>query len=244
MYPKAINFTRSQISELTGLSDSVLAFWLKRSVIKPTTKSEGTGRHLKFDFIEIHLAALLRELRKLGNDVDSLKAFADLVHQGRELAERYRLSENDLSAACEVGLYICRFREGEAVTVYPEGAIKGQLATSEQDIILHVLEWEKNSNPTDNPNAVAELGKTLSRRELLALGLYHELHWEDHLVVRGAGEERGSSWEEWMWVCWQENGEWNAATGAGASGIGDRFRDFDSAIMLSVSRIIRGIWKK
>lgn len=94
-------FTRSEICARVGLSDDVLAYWIVQGLIVPVETETGRGKHKRFRFHQINLAALLNELRGFGANIDSLRGLAAKLNDAFAFAETLSSEYNVLATIQE-----------------------------------------------------------------------------------------------------------------------------------------------
>jgi len=80
-------FTRSQIAELTGASESSLNFWMREGVLRSSEGDGGKGNHRKFRFYEVHIAALFVRLHRFGCNIEAFRQLSTIFHEAVDYIE-------------------------------------------------------------------------------------------------------------------------------------------------------------
>lgn len=80
--------TRNDMVSFTGMTHDVLTFWLRRGVLQPHTPRGGRGRHLRFDYFEANIAAVLLQARSLGANIDALNGISKIYREAITWADQ------------------------------------------------------------------------------------------------------------------------------------------------------------
>ena len=83
-------FTRRQIVDATGIGDVMVAYWMTQGLLK-ATEGEGQrkGKYRYYGFEAIHIAVILREMRRYGLTPVGLKTLASMLWNVFELGQRF-----------------------------------------------------------------------------------------------------------------------------------------------------------
>lgn len=92
-FPSDRLFTRQQLGVLTGIADDVLAFWLKEGLLIAQAGGGGRGKHRLFDYPQVHIAAVLNEMRGFGTNIGGLRSLAELLQQAVATCKRLGLKQ-------------------------------------------------------------------------------------------------------------------------------------------------------
>lgn len=96
--PKDTTFTRQQIGALTGIADTTLSYWMRESILRPSSGGGGKGQHRRFRFEQVNLAGVLERLRRYGVVIGSLRQVADLFNRAIETFSEWKLSKGERDA--------------------------------------------------------------------------------------------------------------------------------------------------
>lgn len=96
--PSQEPITRKGITSLADIPNDVVTFWIRRGVVKPIEGPAGTGRHLRFAWHEVNIAAVMGQLRLLGAPIDSLVSLAATYRAAIEWGLGYGLSRGEVLA--------------------------------------------------------------------------------------------------------------------------------------------------
>ncbi len=97
--------SRSGITSLTGVPRDVLTFWVRQGVVRPIDAPAGTGRHLRFQWYEANIAAVMLQFRRLGFNVESLHSIGQLYRDAIAWADELEVSRDDVRAINEYMFY-------------------------------------------------------------------------------------------------------------------------------------------
>lgn len=73
-------YSRSELIAISGAPEDAVVFWIRQGLLQSAT--EGQRKHLRFDRTEVKLAALLREARAMGLNVDIMRQLVAEVRAG------------------------------------------------------------------------------------------------------------------------------------------------------------------
>jgi DNA-binding transcriptional MerR regulator len=167
-YPADESFTRQQVADLVGVSDDLLAYWLKQGLLVPMSGGAGKGRHRRFDFVQVNIAAVYGQLRKFGVNIAALRSLSHLLQSAAEIGRSCKLHPGNYRSAAILATRLKEFRAGIPVMVlvhsaeemppkhlnrhdYIDWIMAKRPATSENEVINLVL------GPRDDYNSHAEL---------------------------------------------------------------------------------------
>lgn len=229
-YPIRDTFSRQQVRDRTGVSDDVLAFWIKQGILQPLPAAPRA--HRRFQFEQLHVAAVMNSMRALGANIGVLRVFSDALQEGLKLIRESEFDSDALGAAARLVNSLDRFSKGTEIKIYdaardPEN---DELAKSEADVIRGWI----NSDSQDGASIeLAEFVRSLSPQQGRAISWARILIDHAHLTHTGA---YGSRWIAWL----DENGAaqfedtnaWVLESGEGP----------DAAFYIPVSKLIARIW--
>lgn len=230
MYPN-IQFSRQQMSTATGLADDVLAYWLKEGIIRPTAGGSGKGSHRKFDFVQVHIAAILREVRQFGVNIASLREVSEILQRGVEICAAHTFHRASFREAAYLAANLMAFERGEPVRILDVEDGNFRPAASEEEIVHdHSSHFDY-----DDWQMVSAFARTLHGDDILAVTLYTDLIDPDNLVETGVG--KAENWEEKLWSLWREaDGRWRVNEPHALP------RGVMSSVSIAVSLVIRRLW--
>jgi hypothetical protein len=88
--PLQASYTRQQIHEATGLSLDVIGYWIKEGLLRANeAEGQGRGKHRRFGFEALHIAAILAELHRYGIGLTGLRGVADALWSAARLLEQF-----------------------------------------------------------------------------------------------------------------------------------------------------------
>lgn len=166
-------FTRQQVAKLTGVSDDMLAYWLKQGLLVPTSGGDGRGSHRRFDFVQVNIAAIFGQLRRFGLNVGALRSLADLLQAAARLGASYKLHPSNYSTAAILANGLHRFRAGEEIPIpkHPRGEerpkglygrafsdwlMENRPAETEEEVVQHFVGQWDDYDPVEAILAAAE----------------------------------------------------------------------------------------
>ncbi len=246
-------FTRQQVAKLIGVSDDMLAYWLKQGLLVPTSGGDGRGSHRRFDFVQVNIAAVYRELRRFGVNVGALRSLAELLQGAAKLGATYNLHPSNYSTAANLANKLRQFRNGEAVLIPrhkhgddPPPGLRGRArsdwrmqdrsAETEDEVVEHVVGQWSDYDPVTAILAAAE-------------GMGPNRDTEAHVYADLVSEARAPGYSgAYSWLLALEPGEpcriefgFDGAKFFDTISAGSP-EDFGSGIFIPVSGIFRRIW--
>lgn len=229
-------FTRQDVGRLAGVPDDALSFWMKQGLIRRSDDGGGRGQHRKFTFLQVEVAALLKELRSYGVNVVALRIFAETLHTAIELGERHGLSGLDLEAAAEIADAMAAYDAGDLADVYSYQT-NVAIDMNDRDIVHDaIVDWWRKSfeaSEAEILKAAAAIGPGMCR----SAWIYRDLTSVDHF----ANPETGPAgiWQ----LAFNERGQWSIESGDGHTAAPDRVAPQANAFLtLRLSKIIRELW--
>ena len=229
-------FGRKDIGAITGVPDDLLGYWLTERLLLPVVHTEDqTRKHRRFDFRQIHLAILLKELHSFGVNINGLRGFSNTVQSAIRIGNEIGSDELNWSVASAIELIDDFYRDIQ-VRVYSKSFQDMIVATSVEQIILHSAELHDSDTET-----VANFASDRPRSDSELLRIYRGLVSEESLVSR-SGTGRGANWDETTWIAHPNaSGTWDISD----PDIGRRMAAKNlirSGIFISISRIFRDMW--
>lgn len=245
-------YTRQQVAKLVGVSDDVLAYWLKQGLLVPTSGGDGRGDHRRFDFVQVNIAAVFAQLREFGSNIGALRSLADTLQASAKLGAAHQLHPSNYSTAAWLADRLHQFRAGEPVLIRahgydekpPEGlnwrersnwSIATRAAESEHEVISDSL---SAPDEYDTDGAILAVAESIGPNRRTEAKAYADLVYQ---VLR-PGYSDTFSWLVSIRAekpCQIEFGDDASFFGAIASGSPE---DFGTAIFLPISGIIRKLW--
>lgn len=236
-YPIDATFSRQQVQERVGVADDVLAFWIKQGLIVPLP---ARGRsHRRFQYEQLHIAAILNAMRSLGANISVLRLFAQAFQRGCNVARASGLNYCQLQTGIELFYSLLRFREGKAPTAYDTVKLNNlpipdfnsdNVATCEEEIEQSWLTWESRDGYVE---PAIPFFRSASREDIWCLEFYEEITSPEFIQAR--------HYElDWTWVAWI-NKDGRPAFRSGENGnVGGPLPT--AAFFISISRLIRPLW--
>ena len=243
-YPTHLHFTRQQIAELTGVSDEILAFWLKHQLLVTNGDAvSGRGRHKRFGYVQIHIAAILNQLRNFGVNISGLRSVSEILQAAVKTGERVVTDELRRSDCLH---HATHFENVSQEYLHGKKRSESKEIGSEWRECDTFDEWfatyvEKHSYDPALNDAIA-LYNTLKPGEGRLIGLYVDLTNSGHFQ-RGADGGRG--WDEYVFsIAPSSKGEWLlVAYEEDTSSLKEWMAEPPSYISIRVSKLIRDIWQ-
>lgn len=237
-YPLNEAYSRQQVQAITGISDDVLGFWIKQGLLIP--KPAEARAHRRFGYEQIHVAAVLQALRSLGPNVSVLRAFADAIQHGIELASSSGLTYDQLRLGVYLARSLNRYRRGEECIVLDaawwddrsivDSAKYDRAAVNEEDIIQDWFRTNKNERVLDR--SVADFFSGLSDQDNRHLDMWLELTSPEHIANHYSS----------VWVAWvDDQGQAQVISGEDVSPHGHVSPPV-AAFYIALSTIIRRLW--
>lgn len=88
----------TQIMNRAGIHRHVMTFWLRNGLLRPIEAASGKGNHLRFEWYETNIAAIMNHLRILGMNIEGMLSVATTFREAIAWAESYDLKHNDVWA--------------------------------------------------------------------------------------------------------------------------------------------------
>ncbi len=236
-------FTRQKLHEITGISDDVLAYWLKEELL--VSVQTESRRHRRFSYEQLHIAKVLDALRTLGANISVLRAYSSFLQHGCRLSAVTTLTRQEAHSLPHLTLQINRFKRGEEVEILnpelatywdknlnvPDDVQTRVLAESIDDIVEHSTIWDRD----DDRHLVASIAKTMSDFDVSSFDLFRELTDPGHI-------NRGG--QEWNWVTWlNAAGEVDYISGEGGNMMTTK-RPASAAFWLNVTDLVCELWSQ
>lgn len=192
-YPIRETFSRQEVQERTGVSDDVLAFWIKQGLLLPLPAAPRA--HRRFSYEQLHIAAVLNGMRSLGANVGVLRSFADAFQKGASLLSNTGFSREELHSACTLSWRLEEFRREKQVDVYhlltPE-PFSHRPADTEEEIVEDWLIGDRNEGASE---LLASFAKSLSRQSERSLSWLLQLTSSGNLIHPN---DVGAHWIAWL----------------------------------------------
>lgn len=90
--------SRSGLTTRADIPNDVMTFWVRRGLVRPIYAPSGMGRHLRFEWYEANIAAVMSQLRQFGVPIDGLLSIASTYREAIDWASRYELTRADVNA--------------------------------------------------------------------------------------------------------------------------------------------------
>ena len=90
--------SRSGITTRADIPNDVMTFWVRRGLVRPIDAPSGMGRHLRFEWYEANLAAIMNQLRMVGVSIDALLSIATKFRRAIAWASDLGVSRDDVFA--------------------------------------------------------------------------------------------------------------------------------------------------
>lgn len=88
----------TEIMQRTGIPRDVLTFWLRNGLLRPIEAAGGKGKHLRFEWYETNIAAIMNHLRILGMKIEGMLSIVATFRAAISWAESYGLNHGDVWA--------------------------------------------------------------------------------------------------------------------------------------------------
>lgn len=214
-------YTRQQIHEATGLSLDVIGYWIKEGLLRAKeAEGEGRGKHRRFGFEALHIAAILVEVHRYGVGLAGLRAIAKVLWGSVRMPVLF-------PGITEKAVLDCRMLISARRT-YPS---KASLEEDNEEAFCFE-DWQEENQKTRiaiDPMAF-ELESVMTPELYSVFALHFDLF----------SERSFTSPNTRLFVFRLETGE--IAVLPPDLPESDGVEDFPSYLNLNVSRIIRGIW--
>jgi len=214
-------YTRQQIHEATGLSLDTLGYWIKEGLLRAKeAEGEGRGKHRRFGFEALHIAAILSELHSYGIGLAGLRAVTKVLWGSVAVPVLFPSITEKAVLDCQM-LTIAR-------RTYPP---KASLREGQKEV-QSFEDWLENKQQTRiaiDPMAF-ELESVMTPELYSVVAVYFDLFSERSFTSTG----------QRLFVFRLENGE--IAIMPPDIPESDGVEELPSFLSLNVSRIIRSIW--
>jgi DNA-binding transcriptional MerR regulator len=110
-----IYFTRQEMCDRTAVPEDVFRYWLREGLVRPE-HGGGKGRHWRFSRLELAVAVVLGELRRLGLSSAALSELVDQLHAAIDWMRDRRI---DIEQAAQIGQLV-KARLGRQGSSWPE----------------------------------------------------------------------------------------------------------------------------
>ena len=236
--------TRQQLGSLAGVSDDVLAFWIKNGLLVAASGGEGKGSHRRFDGYQVSIAAILAELRTFGINLAGLRSFAERLQAATALGKSAECNPMAFYDAQELRGKIAAFERGEEVLIGEPPTViedRGEIrAGSLDDIYEYLKAWPGRLN--DTFENILAFAKRITPEDIRLLNLFLDVHGDAFgRLYRGRLMAQGDA--SWLAVR-QADESWlilNAPDPDTAITVGED--EYCSGIYLLPTRIVRRAWK-
>ncbi|RYE60869.1 MAG: hypothetical protein EOO82_02660, partial [Oxalobacteraceae bacterium] len=94
--------SRAALAARSGVPNTVLPFWLRSGLLHPINASGGRGHHLRFEWYEANIAAVMNQLRILGVRIEGMLSITAVYRQAIAWAARYGIDRYDAIAVSTV----------------------------------------------------------------------------------------------------------------------------------------------
>lgn len=112
--PSLEPLSRSGITFRADIPNDVMTFWVRRGLVCPIEAPSGMGRHLRFEWYEANIAAVMSQLRQFGVPIDGLLQIADTFRASIAWAKSYGLTNrNDVTALWQTFIVHAFHERGE-----------------------------------------------------------------------------------------------------------------------------------
>lgn len=251
--PRLLSAKRAFLAATTptnsGVADDVIAFWIKRGIVRPIPAP--ARAHRRFGFEQIHIAVVLNAMRSLGANISVLRKFGDALQLGVEVRRRTNLCYSEIRIVERIARALQRFRSGERWTItgaeyweitpeeYKANRVAAEAAyekaqrepRDEADLVASIMGSERNEGDVERAAAFA---LTLTQGETVGLGWWSDLEMPE---ILSGGEDFN-----WVWLAWlDETGEVRIHNGQDAAPSLTKFMPL-AAFYISISRLIRPLW--
>ncbi len=229
-YPIRERFSRQQVHERTGISDDVLAFWIKQGILLPLPAEPRA--HRRFSFEQLHVAAVINSMRSLGANIGVLRKFSDALQEGFRLIHESQFDGHALFAAAGLVDSLDRFHSGQRVKIFDlaRGPEEEEIAESPDDV---VRSWMASDRQDGACAEVAAFSRSLSPAQGRSLYWARLLIDPSHLTHSSADSLRWVAWLDEEYTPRIENANaWLLESGEGP----------DAAFYIPVSKLVACLW--
>ncbi|SFK44057.1 MerR HTH family regulatory protein [Sphingomonas sp. NFR04] len=228
------SFTRAQVSELTGLSNDVLAHWTKEGILRPADRSTGTGKHKFFRRREVNKVAILSKLREFHCSISTIRWLSERIDQAYAIHDACGgMDPYQLYSAPSITSYLKRFRSGLPTRR------RYRFYDSDSDSIIYAKSEEEIINREDTELSEQEY-------DIFKRIIFERLDDDDaEIVLQIAADlsETAISHQSIrnIWLLWPESGGWKLFSDTDENLSGLRLSP-PAAIYLHVTRVVRAVW--
>lgn len=236
-----LTFGRQQLSELTAIDDDVLGYWIREGLLRPLAGGDGKGKHRRFDYRQVNIAALLGEMRGIGVNISGLRSFAAIMQRGVEIADSGPWTVGELEFVVELQQRIFKFSAGKPLKIIDPKTEELTTPKTIEEVIEDAFRFEQKEKRADAKDFdnLRDLAMSFNDYDRIACRSYTELHYSENLMERGLGGV-SDEWDELRWLVSPEpEGGWYIGQ---PNFVEVKKRPIRSAITLGVSLIVRRIW--
>lgn len=97
----ADHFSRGGIVRLLHIPNDAFTVWLRQGLIVPIEAAAGSGKHLRFEWYEVRIAACLAVARDVGLPGEALKVISDTLRSAVKVFQRSNVPPSLLTAMLE-----------------------------------------------------------------------------------------------------------------------------------------------
>jgi DNA-binding transcriptional MerR regulator len=214
-------YTRQQIADATGIEGELLSYWIKEGLlIAAEGEGLGKGKHRRFGFEAIHIAAVLKELGRYGVQTAGLKHIASLLWRVVAFGSQH----SDITET--IALDAAALRRARARYPARASLVSGEdVSDTEYSCFEEWLECY----PTLNSKAF-EIEPWFDDAAELGIALYHELFTLNIFEQRDV-----------RWMFFHADDALNVVPEDFVKGLVDLER-MPSYLVINLSLIIRPIW--
>jgi DNA-binding transcriptional MerR regulator len=224
--------TRAELLSRAGVENDVLSFWLKRDVIRALPRV-GEGKHRRFAYVEVNIAAVLNQLRDFGVNIDGLRSVSLAFREALSWAERWNIKNTD---------EVCAIGAAKTLRANLESKKKGLEAYIEsfEEALAYELEHarhDKHEGQRLTPEIEAIADKMSSAE------FYHFRDLYITIRERPTGKGEPPSWPGYVTVFWRAGDRWQVGYGPDAF----HFARSDGALTtlaIDVSILLHRVWKQ
>lgn len=90
--------SRSGITTRADIPNDVMTFWIRRGLMRPIDAPSGMGRHLRFEWYEANIAAVMNQLRLVGLSIDAMLSIASKYREAIAWGRTINATRDDVFA--------------------------------------------------------------------------------------------------------------------------------------------------
>lgn len=90
--------SRGDIMSHAEIPRDVMTFWIRGGLLRPVEMPKGPGKHLRFEWYELSIAAVMDQLRLLGVSLKGMLSVAEAYREAIAWGERYGIVREDIFA--------------------------------------------------------------------------------------------------------------------------------------------------